>query len=114
MRPGGGSLAASRLRRIAQAAPVAPPPADERCELCGEPIPSDHRHLLDVSSRELACACRACALLFDRPGAGAGRYRVVGERRLRVEDLRLSDLMWEELRLPVDMAFFFRSSREER
>jgi Family of unknown function (DUF5947) len=82
----------------------------ERCELCGEPIPERHRHLLDLRDRELTCACRACALLFDRPGAGAGRYRAVGDRHLRLDGFVLDDVMWEELRLPVDIAFFFQHS----
>jgi hypothetical protein len=86
----------------------------ERCELCGEPIPEEHRHVLDLGERQLRCACRACALLFDRPGAGAGRYRAVGDRHLRLDGFVLDDLLWEELRLPVDIAFFFRHSGEGR
>jgi uncharacterized protein DUF5947 len=86
----------------------------ERCELCGEPIPAEHRHLLDLGDRELKCVCRACALLFDRPGAGAGRYRAVGDRHLRLDGFVLDELMWEELRLPVDIAFFFHHSGEGR
>ena len=86
----------------------------ERCELCGAPIDPEHRHLLDLRDRELLCACRACSLLFDRRAAGGGHYRLVGDRRLRVDDLELDDALWEELRLPVDMAFFFRHSGEER
>jgi len=60
------------------------------------------------------CACRACAILFDRREAGAGHYRLVGDRRLRIDDLELDDVMWEELRLPVDMAFFLRDSASDR
>jgi hypothetical protein len=86
----------------------------ERCELCGEPIAAEHRHLLDLERRELMCACRACTILFDRKAAGAGHYRLVPERRLRLVDFALDDLAWEELRIPVDMAFFFRGSREGR
>jgi uncharacterized protein DUF5947 len=86
----------------------------ERCELCGAAIDPEHRHLLDLRSRELMCACRACAILFDRREAGAGRYRLVGDRRLRIDDLALDDATWAELRLPVDMAFFFRHSGEGR
>jgi hypothetical protein len=85
-------------------------PAVERCELCGAPIATEHRHLLEPASRELLCACRACALLFDR----GGRYLLVPTRRERLAELELSDEMWEELRLPVDIAFFLRSSAEER
>jgi hypothetical protein len=80
-------------------------PALERCELCGAPIGADHRHLLEPEQRELQCACRACALLFDR----GGRYRLVPTRRERLEGVGLTDEMWEELRLPVDIAFFVRN-----
>jgi hypothetical protein len=110
-----GSLAGSRLARLAQrtADPVAAEP-DELCELCNAPIPSAHRHLLELSSRELICACRPCSLLFDRGGSGNGRYKLVPERRLRLEDFAMSEDAWEELRVPVDMAFFFHSSAEQR
>jgi hypothetical protein len=87
---------------------------DERCELCNAPIPSAHRHMLELSSRELVCACRPCSLLFDKEGSGSGRYKLVPERRLRLEDFAIGDLVWEELRIPVDMAFFFHSSAEGR
>jgi hypothetical protein len=83
----------------------------ERCELCGTPIDAGHRHVLEVATRELACACRPCALLFDR-GEVETRYRAVPERRLALADFELTDLMWEELRLPVDIAFVLRTTRE--
>jgi hypothetical protein len=89
-------------------------PNGERCELCGEPIPAAHRHLLDLASRELLCSCRACSLLFDRDAAGGGHYRLVPDRRLRLAAFELDDLAWERLRIPVDMAFFFRNSAEGR
>jgi Family of unknown function (DUF5947) len=110
-----GSLAGSRLARLTQrtADPEAEDPK-EHCELCNAPIPSAHRHLLELSSRELVCACRPCSLLFDRGGAGNGRYKLIPERRLCLEDFAMSDLAWEELRIPVDMAFFFHSSTAGR
>jgi hypothetical protein len=109
-------MASSALQRMARRAAQEREEALERCDLCGAPIAADHRHLLDVASRELMCACRPCALLFDRDAAGAGgrHYRLVPDRRLRVDDLDLDDVTWADLRLPVDMAFFFRSSREGR
>jgi hypothetical protein len=82
----------------------------ERCELCGAPIEPRHRHLLELGTRELLCTCRPCSILFDRRAASEGRYRLVGDRRLAVHDLVLDDAMWEELRLPVDIAFSFRNS----
>jgi hypothetical protein len=60
------------------------------------------------------CSCRACSLLFDRRAAGGGHYRLVGDRRLRLDDLELDDAAWAQLRLPVDLAFFFQHSGEGR
>jgi hypothetical protein len=108
------SLASSRLRRLAQSASQEREAALERCELCGEVIPANHRHLLDLQSRELMCACQACKILFDRKEAGVGHYRLVPDRRLRIEGFRLEDEDWAALEIPVDMAFFFHSTRDER
>jgi Family of unknown function (DUF5947) len=108
---------ASRLATLAKRAAAEADAALERCELCNAPLPSEHRHLMDLRSRELLCACRACVLLFDDDGAGAaggGHFRLVSDRRLLLEDFALDDVMWEELRLPVDIAFFFRSSSADR
>jgi Family of unknown function (DUF5947) len=104
----------SRLQTLARRAATEREATLERCELCSAPLAAEHRHLLDLRSRELMCACRACTLLFDRSAAGGGHFRLVPDRRLRITDLDLDDVMWEELRLPVDMAFFFHSSTEER
>ena len=78
--------------------------------MCGTPVPPDHRHLLELATRELRCACRPCAILFDNPAASEGRYRLLPTRRLRLDEMQLSDETWAELRLPVDIAFLFRSS----
>jgi uncharacterized protein DUF5947 len=88
----------------------------EHCDLCGEAIPPRHRHLLDLSSRELMCACQACRLLFEKPAAGGGgaHYRLVPDRRLELEDFVMDDVAWARLRIPVDMAFFFHSSQAGR
>jgi hypothetical protein len=110
----GNSRGSSRLRRLAQRAADEREAGQELCELCGETIPAAHRHLLDLHSRELMCVCQACKILFDRREAGEGHYRLVPDRRLRIEDFRLDDASWEDLRIPVDMAFFFQSTRDER
>jgi hypothetical protein len=112
--PAAGGEGLTRLQTLARQASQEREAQLEGCELCGAPIVPEHRHLLDLRSRELMCACRACTILFDRREAGAGHYRLVGERRLRIDDLALDDALWEELRLPVDMAFFFRHSGEGR
>jgi hypothetical protein len=108
----------SRLREIARATAAehssAPAPEPEVCELCGEPVPPEHRHLIDLDSRELMCCCRACSLLFDRGAAGGGHFRLVPDRRLALPDFDMDESSWSDLRIPVDMAFFFRHSGERR
>jgi Family of unknown function (DUF5947) len=109
-----GTVVSSRLRRLARAEASEREAVAERCDLCGEPIPPEHRHLLDLETREVSCACRACSLLFDRPAAGGGHYRLIPDRSYRLEGFELDDLAWDELRIPVEMAFFFRGSKEGR
>jgi hypothetical protein len=114
MGAGTDSPATSRLARLARSAEVEREATLERCELCSAPIAPQHRHLLDLTSRELVCACQACSTLFDRGEAAQGRLRRIPDRRLRLDDFELSDLTWEELRLPVDIAFLFHSSDDGR
>lgn len=53
------------------------------------------------------CCCQPCKILFDRDAAGGSHYRLIPDRRLRIDGFRLDDAAWEDLRIPVDMAFFF-------
>jgi hypothetical protein len=107
-------LSSPRLARIAQRAGVSVTEPEERCELCGATIGAEHRHLLELGQRALLCACRPCSTLFDRAAAGGGHYRLIPERRLRLEEFELDDIVWERLRIPVEMAFFFRNSAAGR
>ena len=102
------------MARLAREAALEHEQELERCDLCGEPIPAQHRHLFDLSSRELLCACQACRILFERPAAGGAHYRLVPNRRIALADFVMDDAAWERLRIPVDMAFFFHSSEAER
>jgi len=86
----------------------------ECCELCSLELGPGHRHLVDVEQRSLACACQACAVLFDRPGAGGGRFRTVPDRYLTDPAWQADPVRWQALQIPVDMAFFFRNSALER
>jgi hypothetical protein len=115
MNPPGSSLTSPRLRRLAQRGSDTGISEDqEHCDVCGDLVPAEHRHLIDIQSRELLCVCRACSLLFDRAAAGGGHYRLIGDRRLRLTGFVLEDVVWEQLRVPVDVAFFFMSSAAGR
>jgi hypothetical protein len=100
------------LRRLIETPPAQPPGPQpgERCELCATDIGEHHGHVVDLHERSLMCCCRPCTLLFTTAGAAAGRYRAVGDRVLRDRDQGLTDGQWDQLQLPVGMAFFFRSS----
>jgi hypothetical protein len=98
----------SGLRRFTR--PPGPPAgvkADEHCELCGEAVGAGHAHMVDLEHRSIVCACRACALLFTRPG---GRYATVPDRVRTDPAAPLSAAEWAELQIPVGMAFFFCNS----
>src|SRR5262249_1521253 len=49
-------------------------------------------------------------LLFTHAGAAQGRFRAVPDRCLRLVGFQLSDARWDELQIPVRMAFLFRNS----
>ncbi len=96
------------LRRIATNRPTRP--EGERCEMCAEPIAEPHQHVVDVESRALMCTCRPCYLLFS--GAEAHlRYRSVPDRYISFPDFELGRAQWDELEIPVGLAFFFQNSK---
>ena len=84
----------------------------ERCELCDAELAAEHSHLLELATRELACACEACAILFS--GQAGTRYRRVPRRSRFLPDFRLSDEAWGGLQLPINLAFFVNSTPEGR
>jgi hypothetical protein len=104
-------LPVALLRRIA--AQPAARPAGERCEMCGDPIPEAHQHVVDVESHAMMCTCRPCYLLFTDSTAHL-RYRSVPDRYVSFPDFELGPGQWDELEIPVGLAFFFRSSRLDR
>jgi hypothetical protein len=98
----------NQLRALRGSRP--PAPAEERCELCSRPIPSQHSHVVHVEKRNLLCACRPCYLLFTSQGAAGGKYRAVPESYLDLGDRVLSPSQWDRLQVPVELAFFFYNS----
>ena len=47
-------------------------------------------------------------------GAGGKRFRAVPDRYVALRSFALSPGQWEELQIPVSMAFFFKNSVEDR
>jgi hypothetical protein len=84
----------------------------ERCELCGNALGPDHQHLLEPVARKLICACEACAVLFS--GQGQTKYKRVPRRVRFLGDFRLTDSQWDGLMMPINMAFFFKSTPQGR
>jgi hypothetical protein len=80
----------------------------ERCEMCSRELAFEHQHLVEPTSRKLICACEACAILFD--GQSGTKYKRVPRRVQFLADFQLSDAQWDGLMVPIDMAFFFRST----
>ena len=111
----GRSFAA--LRRFAggekDGSPSAPPPEpEEHCELCGLRLTPEHRHLLEMATRKIVCACDACTMTFVP--VVAGRFKVIPRDARALPDFRMSDLEWENLSLPISLAFFFHHSPNEK
>ncbi len=99
------------LRPIARlAAPTERATPDARCELCTTPIGDAHRHVVEVGTRAILCACRACAILFTSRDKGA-RYRTVPDR-IRI-DAKFA-LPPARLGIPVGVAFCFRDSAKQQ
>jgi hypothetical protein len=100
----------SVLQRIRSTSARPRPRPGERCDMCGELVPDDHEHVVNVEVRNLMCSCRGCWLLFTSDGAGGGKYRAVPDRYMDLGGLSISPGSWDELQIPVSVAFFFCNS----
>jgi hypothetical protein len=86
--------------------------AIEFCELCSAGLGRDHPHLVELASRQIHCACDACAMLFD--GMERSKYKRVSRSASHLVNFEMTDGQWESLLIPINMAFLFRSSVESR
>ncbi len=91
---------------------VQPRTVREECELCGEPLADEHAHVIELANRLLRCACDACAILFSNQAAA--KFRRVPRRTDYLADFHLTDLQWEGLQLPINLAFLLHISAAGR
>jgi len=83
-----------------------------KCELCAIGLPPDHRHLLELSIGRIICSCHACALRFH--DVVDGRFKLIPREIRSLSQFRLTDYEWDSLALPINLAFFHYSTRQDR
>ena len=93
----------SKLRKIATPLPEEDV---EKCDFCGRVLSPDHRHLVDLSAMKFMCTCEMCMITK----AEYGIYKPLPQRFLKLEDFEMSDALWSDFLIPVNMAFFVASS----
>jgi hypothetical protein len=81
-------------------------PGEEACDMCGKPIPADHRHLLHLEERRIICTCESCLAMR----AGDRELRPTGTRFVWLEDFDLPDEDWATFSIPIGLAFFMHST----
>ena len=86
--------------------------AVERCEMCSGELATEHEHLVEPASRRLICSCGPCAMLFE--GQSGTKFKRVPRRTVFLRDFQMSDAQWDGLLVPIEMAFFFRSTPHGR
>ena len=84
----------------------------EKCEFCGTGLAPEHKHLLEVAKRRIVCTCTPCALRFQ--DVLGGRFKLVPSDIQYLSEFDLSDSEWENLALPINLAFFFYSTPQQK
>lgn len=87
---------------------IKPRESEERCDTCGEAVLPEHAHTFDPSSRTIRCACESCAVLY------ANVYRHVPRRVRALPNFQMSDWQWDELMIPISLAFFSFSTPAQK
>ena len=104
--PGQGLI--KTLRRFREQ----PGSLQEKCEFCGIGLATEHRHLLEVAKNRIACTCSPCALRFQ--DVVGGRFKLIPRDVRRLSEFDMSDPEWENLALPINLAFFFYSTPQQK
>src|SRR5580692_10333369 len=93
----GFEQAFSVLRQITRSRSAASR-AVEQCEICSAGLHHDQPHLVELATRQILCACDACAMLFD--GMEKSKYRRVSRSAQYLASFEMTDGQWESLLIP--------------
>ena len=80
----------------------------EKCDACGAGLPPEHVHQFDPKTRLIHCACDSCALLYR------ATYRDIPKEIRALSNFNISDAQWDDLLIPISLAFFTYSSAAAR
>jgi Family of unknown function (DUF5947) len=84
----------------------------EQCELCSVRVPPQHRHLLEMPTQKIICACDACALRFQ--DVVEGRFKLIPRDARALPSFAMADADWANFALPINLAFFFYSTPRKK
>ena len=104
--PASSPTVVAGLRRLARTRPArSPEPVTSGavCDLCGNRMDEDHRHLLHVTDRRILCSCEPCWAMR----AGDPELRPTGNRMQLLEGFDLNDELWAKFQIPIGLTFFF-------
>jgi hypothetical protein len=93
------------LRRTRTPARPEPVADGAVCDLCGNRMDDDHRHLLHLTDRRILCSCEPCWAMK----AGDPELRPTGTRMQLLEGFELSDELWAKFQIPIGLTFFFNT-----
>ena len=98
-----GQAPISALRKFVRARET-----EERCDTCGAALSEEHLHNFEPATRRIRCACNSCAILY------ANVYRQIPREVRTLMDFQITDAQWEELMIPISLAFFSYSTPANR
>ena len=83
----------------------------EMCEMCAADIGDEHSHVVNLENRNLLCTCRRLlSALHRRRRRAAASIAPCPSAISTIRNFELSDAQWDELQIPVRIAFFFFNS----
>ena len=80
----------------------------EKCDACGTDLAPEHIHQFDPKTRLIHCACDSCAALYRDV------YRHIPTEVKALPDFQMTNAQWDDLLIPISLAFFTRNSAAGR